>query len=105
MHRSLRLLIVTGMSCLAFAGTSKPTFHKDVVPVLQARCQGCHRPGEAAPFSMLTYKDARPWAKAMKAAVVARKMPPWFADASVGHFRNNAELSQREIDVISTWAD
>src|SRR5207247_8672517 len=59
------------------------TFYKDVVPVLQKNCQTCHRPGQIAPMSLLTYKEARPWAKAMKAAVIARKMPPWFA-AQIG---------------------
>ncbi|MBI3682741.1 MAG: cytochrome c [Acidobacteria bacterium] len=88
-----------------FAGPTPVTYHKDVEPVLQARCQGCHRPGEAAPFSTLSYKDVRPWAKAIKAAVVARKMPPWFADPSVGHFRNNPSLSQAEIDSIVKWVD
>ena len=56
------------------------TFHKDVLPVLQKNCQTCHRPGQIGPFSMLTFKDTRPWAKAIKAAVVSRAMPPWFAD-------------------------
>jgi len=76
-----------------------------VVPVLQKNCQSCHRPGEAAPFSMLTFKDARPWAASMKRAVVSRKMPPWHADPSVGHFGNDRRLSQEEIDIIARWAD
>jgi hypothetical protein len=105
MHRGLRLLIVTGMSCLAFAGASTITFHKDVEPILQARCQGCHRPGEAAPMPLLTYKDARPWAKAMKEAVLTRKMPPWSADSSVGHFKNDRHLRDAEIDTLAKWAD
>jgi hypothetical protein len=56
------------------------TFTKDVAPILQQNCQSCHRPGEGAPFSMLTYEDARPWAAAMKQMVVTRAMPPWFED-------------------------
>ena len=87
------------------AGDSKVTFHKNVVPVLQSRCQGCHRPGEAAPFSMLTYKDARPWAKSIKQAVVSRKMPPWHAEPGVGHFKNDRTLSQAEIDTLVSWVD
>src|SRR5437660_1757989 len=63
-----------------------PTFTKDITPILQKSCQSCHRPGEAAPFSLLTYEQARPWAKAIKAAVVQRKMPPWFADPHYGKF-------------------
>src|SRR5215471_15615177 len=56
-----------------------PTFYKDVLPVLQRNCQGCHRPGEAAPMALLTYDDARPWAKAIRQAVLTKKMPPWLA--------------------------
>jgi hypothetical protein len=87
------------------AGDSQVTFHKDVVPVIQKRCQGCHRPGEAAPFSMLTYKSTRPWAKAIKQAVVSRKMPPWHAEPGIGHFKNDRTLSQPEIDTIARWVD
>src|SRR5215475_10288796 len=81
------------------------TFHKDVEPLLQARCQGCHRPGEAAPMSLLTYSDARPWAKAIKEAVLVRKMPPWFADSKHGQFANDRRLSQDEIDTLTAWVD
>ena len=81
------------------------TFHKDVVPVLQKNCQTCHRPGQIGPFSMLTYKDARPWARAIKQAVVTRAMPPWFADPKHGHFNNDRSLKQAEIDTIAGWVD
>src|SRR5438093_12156176 len=63
---------------------SAVTFTKDVLPILQKNCQSCHRPGQIAPMSLVTYKDARPWAKAIKAAVTMRKMPPWFADQKYG---------------------
>ena len=88
---------------LAFAAA--PTFNRDVLPVLQKNCQSCHRPGEIAPMSLLTYSDARPWAKSIKAAVVTRKMPPWFAEAAFGHFANDRTLSQADIDTLSAWAD
>ena len=81
------------------------TFNKDVLPVLQKNCQSCHRPGEIAPMSFLTYKDARPWAKAIKAAVVSRKMPPWFADPKYGHFANDRTLSDSTISTLVAWAD
>src|SRR5213083_1780414 len=81
------------------------TFYKDVVPILQKNCQTCHPPGQIAPMSLLTYKEARPWAKAMKAAVVSRKMPPWFADPRYGHFSNDRSLKQEEIDTIPEWVD
>jgi hypothetical protein len=81
------------------------TFHKDVVPVLQKSCQTCHRPGQAAPMSFLTFENTRPWAKAIKEAVVMRKMPPWFADPNVGHFLNDRSLKQADIDTLVKWAD
>ncbi len=81
------------------------TFNKDVLPILQKNCQTCHRPGEIAPMSFLTYKDARPWARAMKTAVANRQMPPWFADPAYGHFANDKRLSDADISAISAWAD
>lgn len=90
---------------LALARPADVTFNRDVLPILQKRCQGCHRPGEAAPMSFLTYKDARPWAKAMREAVTTRKMPPWFANPQHGKFANDRSLSQVEIDALAAWAD
>src|SRR6059058_1833684 len=85
---------------------SKPvTFDKDVLPILQKNCQTCHRPGEIAPMSFLTYKDTRPWAKAIKEAVVSRQMPPWFADPNYGHFANDRTLSDATIKTLVAWAD
>jgi hypothetical protein len=81
------------------------TFNKDVLPILQKHCQGCHCPGQIAPISFLTYQAARPWAKAMKAAVATRKMPPRFADSQVGHFANAPTLKQTDVDLIAKWAD
>jgi hypothetical protein len=85
--------------------SSAVTFNKDVLPILQKNCQGCHRPGEVAPMSFLTYSDARPWAKAMKKAVVTKKMPPWFADPKYGHFTNDRTLSSKDADTLTAWAD
>lgn len=96
---------VAGAVSFAAPNTAPVTFNKEVLPILQKRCQDCHRPGEVAPFSMLNYKDARPWAKSIKAAVLSKKMPPWFADPSVGHFANDRSLSQSEIDTIVAWVD
>jgi hypothetical protein len=101
--------VISGL-CFALAATaatntSPVTFSKDVAPVLEKNCQGCHRPGEAAPFSLLTYEQARPWAKAMKEAVLLKKMPPWFADPHYGKFANDRSLSQAEINTIAAWAD
>jgi hypothetical protein len=82
-----------------------PTFHKDVLPILQKRCQECHRPGQIAPMSLLTYADSRPWAKSIREAVLTRTMPPWFADPNYGHFTNDRSLSQPEIDTLVHWVD
>jgi hypothetical protein len=81
------------------------TFNKDVLPILQKNCQSCHRPGEVAPMSFLTYDGVRPWAKAIKAAVVNKQMPPWFADPQYGAFRNAPALSKAEVDTLVAWAD
>ena len=81
------------------------SFNKDVLPILQRNCQVCHRPGEVAPMSFLTYESTRPWAKAMKEAVLSKKMPPWFADPHYGGFRNQPTLTDAEIKTIAAWAD
>jgi len=82
-----------------------PTYTKDVAPIIQKNCQGCHRPGESAPFSLLTYEQTRPWAKAIKSAVVTRKMPPWFADPHYGKFKNDSSLQQKDVDTLTAWVD
>src|SRR5215813_9241680 len=85
--------------------SSQVTFHRDVLPILQKNCQTCHRPGQVAPMSLLTYNDARPWAKSIKTAVTLKKMPPWFADPKYGHFTNDRSLKQSEIDTLAKWSD
>ncbi len=86
--------------------SSDVTFHRDVVPVLQKHCQTCHRPGEAAPMSLLTYQETRPWAQAIREATLLGKMPPWDAEPGVGKkFSNERRLEQAEIEVLRTWAD
>src|SRR5262249_1585721 len=74
-------------------------------PILQKNCQQCHRPGEVAPMSLLTYNDARPWAKAIKTAVATRKMPPWFADDGYRRIANERKLSDHDIETLVAWAD
>ncbi len=81
------------------------TFNRDVLPILQKNCQTCHRPGEIAPMSFLTYRDARPYAKAIKAAVLTRRMPPWFADPKYGHWANAPRLTEDNIRTLAAWAD
>jgi hypothetical protein len=98
-------MLLCGLSLVASAATGSVTFSKDVAPILQKNCQACHRPGEAAPMSLLTYQQARPWAKAIKQAVLVKKMPPWFADPQYGHFRNDRSLAQKDIDTLVNWVD
>ncbi|HMD35671.1 MAG TPA: hypothetical protein VKH42_11915, partial [Vicinamibacterales bacterium] len=81
------------------------TFTKDVAPILHAKCVTCHRAGEVAPMSLITYQDARPYARAIRDKVVSRVMPPWFADPKFGSFANDARLSAKEIDTIAGWVD
>src|SRR5437667_2428768 len=104
----MRLLgLCFGTAALISAATAPPqiTFYKDVLPVLEKNCQGCHRPGETAPMSFLTYEQTRPWAKAMKQAVLTQKMPPWFADPHFGKFSNDRTLSQAEVETLTSWAE
>jgi hypothetical protein len=96
-------LLAVVVPCIASA--REVTFYKDALPVLQTHCQECHRAGEAAPFSLITYKDARPWAKGIKTAVATKKMPPWFANPAHGRFSNDRSLSKAEIDTLTAWAD
>src|SRR5450755_1881740 len=81
-----------------------PTFSKDVAPILYKNCTNCHRPGEIAPMSLLTYKDARPWAKSMREKVSLGEMPPWHADPAHGQFLNDRRLSDVEKDTIVKWS-
>jgi mono/diheme cytochrome c family protein len=81
------------------------TYSKDIAPIFFKHCADCHRPGEAAPFSALTFKDVRPWAKSIREKVANRTMPPWSADAHVGQWANDRRLSQAEIDAILAWVD
>jgi hypothetical protein len=80
------------------AQTPKPTFGKDIAPIVYAKCAMCHRPGEVEPMSLMTYDEVRPWARAIKNKVVARQMPPWYAEGEHGKWRNDRRLSQAEID-------
>lgn len=81
------------------------TFNKDVAPILRNRCQLCHHPGDIGPMPLLSYGEARPWAKAIREAVLQKKMPPWFADPHYGNFRNDSSLSKTEIDTLVSWVD
>ncbi|MBK5290651.1 MAG: cytochrome c [Acidobacteriia bacterium] len=105
MRRQLTYTIVCFLMALPAATAKDVTFYKDVLPVLQKRCIECHRAGEAAPMPLVTYKDVRPWAKAIREAVKIRRMPPWHADPHYGSFSNDRSLSNEEIETLAQWAD
>ena len=97
--------LLAGAVLSAAPAGSVPTFSKDVAPVLYTHCVECHRAGEAAPMALTSYQEARPWAKAIKAAVLQHVMPPWLADPHYGAFKNERKLSPQEIETIAAWAD
>ena len=96
------LLVVSAGGLHASAAT--PTFYHDVLPILEQHCQQCHRAKEIAPFPLVSYRDARPWAKAIARAVEEKKMPPWFADPCCGHFANDNSLTAAQIQTLADWA-
>src|ERR1044071_1528551 len=100
------VLLVFGLcSCFVVAGSSRASgvtggatlsFNKDVAPIFYKNCIGCHRAGEIAPMSLVTYKEARPWAKAIREKVLNRQMPPWHADPQHGEWANDRRMTQKE---------
>lgn len=106
MLRITALTVLIGCAATAAnTGSTPVTFHKDVQPILQKNCQGCHRPGEAAPMAFTSYKEVRPYAKAIRTAVALKKMPPWYADPHFGKFSNERTLNENEIKTLVAWAD
>jgi mono/diheme cytochrome c family protein len=102
------LLAAVAASAPMAGGAQAPrevTFSKDVAPVLFAKCVSCHRPGEVAPFSLLSFREARPWAQSIKHEVRQRKMPPWKADLRFGEFREARVLTDSEIRTLAAWVD
>jgi hypothetical protein len=95
--------LLTACAFGATVNTIKPTWAKDVAPIVYNRCVECHRAGEVAPMAFTNYQEVRPWAKSIKERVVTRAMPPWLADPHFGAFRNDRRMSQQEIDTITAW--
>jgi hypothetical protein len=96
--------VVTGDVSAQGGAAPQVTYYKDVAPVLQKNCETCHRPGQIAPMNFQTYESARPWARAIKTAVLAKQMPPWFAEPAP-HVLNDRSLKPAEIDTLVKWAD
>lgn len=103
------LLAVFCLLPLAFASAHEPIttrvrFNKELVRILQRNCLSCHHPGGIA-MSLVTYDEARPWAKAIKEEVLEKRMPPWRAVKGYGDFRNAPSLTQRDVDLIVNWVE
>ena len=108
--RLLMMAVVTGViGPLAVIQTASaeeaPTYNQHVAAILLENCVSCHRPNQVAPMALLSYTDARPWARAIRRKVVSREMPPWFADPRFGTFSNDISLSEKEISTIVAWVD
>src|SRR6202163_3867163 len=112
----LTILIALVAQTSALAADAKPantgtreqvTFSKDVAPILQAKCQECHQPNSIAPMSLITFQEARPWARSIKERVATRQMPPWHIDRSVGvqKFKNDISLTDEQLATIVAWVD
>ncbi len=100
-------VLAFGTIALAEPEAKPVTFAKDIAPIFQAKCEECHRPGTAAPMSLISYDEVRPWSKAIKDRVLKREMPPWNIDKNVGirHFQNDRSLTDDQIALIARWVD
>ena len=100
-------VVVCLMSSSVCFAADTVTFAKDVAPILQEKCQECHHAGSMAPMSLVTYEEARPWAKSIRQRVITRQMPPWHIDMTVGvqQFKNDMSLIDDQIDTIVRWVD
>src|SRR6185503_19575801 len=98
-------IVLCAGAALAAEPTKAVTFTKDVAPIFQNKCESCHRAEGMAPMSLVTYEDARPWAKSIASRVGARQMPPWHIDKTVGiqKFKNDRSLNDEQIDTIVQW--
>ena len=97
--------LLVGTASAADVTDSRVTFNRDVLPILEKNCQGCHRPGQIAPMSFLTYETTRPWAPQIKAVVVAKKMPPAVTSPHYIMLTKDDGLNQTEVDTIVKWVD
>ena len=102
--RAIAAMLLPGSMALAQQVPIAPTFYRDVLPILEIHCQNCHRPGQMT-FPLTTYDQAAARAGAIKASVVSKKMPPWLADPTIGHFANDPSLSASEIKILCAWVD
>src|SRR5271154_5891845 len=118
-NANVRRFLINGVMLVAFAAIAaagndgeatagrRITFTKDIAPIFQRSCQSCHHPGTSVPMSLVTYNEARPWARSIKERVARRDMPPWHLDKTVGirHYKNDRSLSDEEIATVVRWVD
>lgn len=100
----VKLLVVAGLLGTLLQA-EEVTFSTDVAPILYKHCANCHHPNDIAPMSMLNYREVRPWAAAIREAVLSRQMPPWKADPHYGKWSNDWSLSEHEVALIKEWVD
>lgn len=100
----MQLMLLLALAAESALGVQPPVY-RDIEPILAKHCHRCHRPGEVAPMSLLSFEEVRPWARSIQRAVRSGAMPPWFADPSIGEFKNDARLSAEEIDTVVGWVD
>jgi hypothetical protein len=98
-------MIAVTMGSVVSLARSPVTFHRDVLPILVKNCQGCHAMGRLAPMPFTTYEETRPWAGAIRAVLVNKKMPPWINDAHPGLFGDEGRVSQAEVETIVRWVE
>lgn len=96
-------IFICAAASVAYAA-DRPTYTKDIAPILNENCVTCHRPNDIAPMSLLNYQEVRPWAKSIARQVYNRSMPPWHADPEYGHFKNERSLTQKQINTIVWWS-
>lgn len=101
----LAFLLAQNLLSAQTPSKSEPTFSRDVAPILYRHCVGCHHPDDIAPMSLLTYQEVRPWAAAIRDAVLTRKMPPWKADSKYGQWSNDSRLSDSELAILRAWTE
>ncbi len=111
MKKTSAVLFLTALFAAVLSGAGSraaaddPTFNNQVVRIFQRNCQTCHHPGDVAPFSLMTYRDARPWARSIQEKVVLKQMPPWKPVAGCSEFQGERILADDEISTISRWVD
>src|SRR5215216_5389158 len=106
-HWLVSVALLVPAAAAAADAPKTPTFTKDIAPIFQEKCEACHRPDSMAPMSLMTFSEARPWAKSIKARVADRQMPPWQIDRTVGiqKFKNDRSMTEEQIATVLKWVD